>query len=127
MALLAYFGRLAVQLGCPQWELEVAFQPPQDDDDAAILIIGNEDRATLYVPSTFFAWEAERQRRVLTHEALHLLFERARAAYDDAIGHLVQPGQAGAVTVTPDRLMERGIETAARAIARFLPMPDLPR
>lgn len=121
--LLSYFADMAVRLGAPGWQLEVAMQPAGADDDASIFIRDDTDKATLHVPPDFFSKPPEQQRRDLTHEALHLVLDRSQKAYQDAIDGLVPAGFEGPLTTTPQRLHERGIESLAQAIAHLLPLP----
>ena len=124
-SLLLYYESTAAALGACGWELDVAMQPAGGSDEAATFIVNDADKATLHVPADFFKRSSDEQRRVVVHEVLHLVLDRGPRAYEDAIDAITPAGFDEALQKTARRLVERGIERLAAAIAVYLPEPHL--
>lgn len=124
-ALGRYTDRLRHLLGLDHWHLTIA-SASEARSEAGTFIVNDADEAELYVPERFWTHPPDVQRVTVTHELLHLHFDRALLDYDAAVRKVVPDWMADGLEATPRRIQERAIERFAQAVAPNLPLPKLP-
>jgi hypothetical protein len=121
-----YLRNAADIIGLRDWE--ISYEPedsPPDEAEARICALDNQ-RAFIGLAPKFWTHPPEQQRRILTHELVHLHFDRF-----SKFAELIEPQLAASTfQLFADGLEqaeEQAVEALARVLSQALPLPKFPK
>lgn len=119
---LTYIRQLADLLSLRDWDVELSRGEPQSSTaDAEIRTFYGQRGAAISLPVKFFAQVPERQRHFVTHELMHCHVEdvsECMRLYINNNGHMDD-----LIAQVYRREEEVLVDTLARVVAPFLPLP----
>lgn len=112
------------RLHVDDWHITVSFGDLPDEvptgSDASTFVATEADKAIIFIPDRFWTYDAREQRRILTHELLHLHVERLVRA-PEALKARVASDVWETFDHEARREYERTIDNLARAFAPHMP------
>lgn len=125
-ALTSYIAQMKDLLGLKDWIITLSDVPLDPDvHDAYITMASGQKQATLQLTPDFLGESREHQRHVITHELLHCHFHETQAIVERTapllgmvVEHVFKTEHMNSV--------EFGVDGVAVAVARLLPLPEVP-
>lgn len=120
----AYIATLQPLMQLQHWEIEIAPEPPRNEDASASVHMHDGTWSAWVKLSDWFLEEADanRQRLHIVHELTHIYFRAMETAHVALITHFTMP-QWSLIDGRFDVEKERAIDAIARVVAPHMPLP----
>lgn len=125
-ALQAWVDAARARLALSDWEITVVREQSEGTALASSFVRHEADVSHIALSAEIAEWSPDELRQTLTHELLHCHFERVTALANRLVEHELGRRTEAVITSAVSLIEEQTIDRLATAIARFLPLPEMP-
>jgi hypothetical protein len=126
-ALTTYIRVCADKCGLADWDVQVDSEPSPPGTVATSTFTDGRRVALIRVAQDFWLLDPTDQREAIAHELVHPHFAPLGALVEDDLADHLMPSVYMLHVRHFRRTLEYGVEAVAIAIAKALPLPELPR